>query len=1069
MAGLPYLDPTAAFTRESVQILDTLVSAMGSSHPAERDYAVQVLKEIKETHNLWIHVDIIIENAKNPDTKFFALSILDHVITTAWNAVPLDQKTGIKNYIVKLVIDNTSSQASTHFLNKLNLVLVQIVKREWTTTWKTFIPEICSASKSSQPLCENTMSVLKLLSEEIFSDVGNMSSHQKLLLKSTMNDEFSKIYELCDWVLKTAALHPGAVQHSLIRSCLSTLSAFLEWVPQSHIYSGDFLKFLIENYLDNPMFRSQTLECLTEVAGVSIDIPADDPNFSICHTAVLNLLVLSISKLSVHFPYKTVNFTAIHNASDSNTQLMLKNFCQQLGLFFLAYIEHHLVLIERTVQESKGTDTENIIIEALRGLFLYVVSLTSYPEDEIFKICCDFWHVLARHLYEQKGLSWLGNKLWSNIYREVVTEAKSLLIPRMAKPTEVLVSVDESGNTIRETVQDTETVALYELMRETLIYLTHLDPEDTEHIIMMKMAKQMDGSDWSWTRVSSLAYAIGSIAGCMSEVHEKRFLIHVIKDFLTLCEGKRGKENKAVVATNIMYVVMQYHRFLVNHWNFLKTVVKKLFEFMHEAHPGIKDMSVDTFLRISQSCGGEFIRIHEADDQREPFIFEIIRILNSVISDLENHQKLVFYQALGQILSNLNSEQELTYHIAGSLNLVQEQWDKTISLIAGNVQMVADLEVSRSLAFCIKANDSFCQSLGSSYCIQLSKLFNNLMQLYSTYSQFLSAQVSQRGVQIISHTHMVTGRAVKKRILNLLCTYSKVCKVPQLLIENYLPAILNMIVAEFVGSIPELREAEVISLIADLTNHLGKDILPYMEIILGPFLDSVLNMLVQDFTTFPEHRSSFFELLKAVTAHCFQALLQLPLQRFKLAIDTVLWASKHNSTANAELGLLTLLQILNSVGCADSAGYFYQNFYMYLLTEVLAITTDSAHLPNFKHHTNILRHLILLVEVGSLAVPLAEGITSPAENKAFVVAQLTQVLSSNFTNMNKVQIEAFILGMFNRSNDHAEFKISLRDFLVTSKEIAVDNFAFYADERDKELQEAQNKKAMVPGLIPTHY
>ena len=142
---------------------------------------------------------------------------------------------------------------------------------------------------------------------------------------------------------------------------------------------------------------------------------------------------------------------------------------------------------------------------------------------------------------------------------------------------------------------------------------------------------------------------------------------------------------------------------------------------------------------------------------------------------------------------------------------------------------------------------------------------------------------------------------------------------------------------------------------------------------------------------------------------------------------------------------------------------------MYLLTEVLAITTDSAHLPNFKHHTNILRHLILLVEVGSLAVPLAEGITSPAENKAFVVAQLTQVLSSNFTNMNKVQIEAFILGMFNRSNDHAEFKISLRDFLVTSKEIAVDNFAFYADERDKELQEAQNKKAMVPGLIPTHY
>ena len=83
MASLQYLDPNAAFTLQSVQILDSLVSAMSSSQPNERDFAVKTLKEIKETHNLWIHVDTIIENAKIPDTKFFALSILDHVIETA--------------------------------------------------------------------------------------------------------------------------------------------------------------------------------------------------------------------------------------------------------------------------------------------------------------------------------------------------------------------------------------------------------------------------------------------------------------------------------------------------------------------------------------------------------------------------------------------------------------------------------------------------------------------------------------------------------------------------------------------------------------------------------------------------------------------------------------------------------------------------------------------------------------------------------------------------------------------------------------------------------------------------
>jgi len=70
------------------------------------------------------------------------------------------------------------------------------------------------------------------------------------------------------------------------------------------------------------------------------------------------------------------------------------------------------------------------------------------------------------------------------------------------------------------------------------------------------------------------------------EETEKRFLVTVIKDLLGLCEVKRGKDNKAVVASDIMYIVGQYPRFLKAHWKFLKTVVNKLFEFMHETHEG---------------------------------------------------------------------------------------------------------------------------------------------------------------------------------------------------------------------------------------------------------------------------------------------------------------------------------------------------------------------------------------------------------------------------------------------------------------------------------------------------
>jgi len=167
----------------------------------------------------------------------------------------------------------------------------------------------------------------------------------------------------------------------------------------------------------------------------------------------------------------------------------------------------------------------------------------------------------------------------------------------------VLVVENEEGEIVREFMKEIDTIVLYKSMRELLVFLTHLDVFDTEVILTEKLAKQMDGSEWSWNNLNTLCWAIGSISGVMSksfipkqnccclnaftdEDVEKRFLVTVIKDLLGLTEMKRGKDNKAVVASNIMYIVGQYPRFLKAHWKFLKTVANKLFEFMHETHEG---------------------------------------------------------------------------------------------------------------------------------------------------------------------------------------------------------------------------------------------------------------------------------------------------------------------------------------------------------------------------------------------------------------------------------------------------------------------------------------------------
>lgn len=63
---------------------------------------------------------------------------------------------------------------------------------------------------------------------------------------------------------------------------------------------------------------------------------------------------------------------------------------------------------------------------------------------------------------------------------ESVREA---MINYMAKPKEVLVVIDENGEAVEEHFNDTETITIYEQMRETLIFLTNIDTSSMDRVI----------------------------------------------------------------------------------------------------------------------------------------------------------------------------------------------------------------------------------------------------------------------------------------------------------------------------------------------------------------------------------------------------------------------------------------------------------------------------------------------------------------------------------------------------------------------------------------------------------
>lgn len=492
-----------------IGLLDNVVLSMYAGNGETQRVAQEVLTTLKEHPDAWTRVDTILEFSNNQQTKYYALQILEQVIKTRWKVLPRNQCEGIKKYIVSLIIktssDSVTLESNKTYLNKLNMILVQVLKREWPKNWETFIPDIIGASKTNESLCQNNMIILKLLSEELFDfSSGQITQTKAKHLKDTMCAEFSQIFQLCQFVLETSQNPP------LVNVTLETLLRFLNWIPLGYIFETKLIHTLVFKFLPVPLFRNVTLKCLTEIAGVTVK------NYD---EMFLTLFSQTMGQLEVMLPLQTDIRSAYSVGQDQE-----QNFIQNLAMFLCTFLKEHGPIAETAVP-------------ILRNALHYLVLISEVEEVEIFKICIEYWNTLASDLYKEVPYAGPPSILFGTsgrrgLYQEVLNKVRYIMISRMAKPEEVLVVENDNGEVVREFMKDTDSINLYKNMRETLVYLTHLDYTDTERIMTEKLQNQVNGSEWSWKNLNTLCWAIGSISGAMHEEDEKRFLVTVIKDLL---------------------------------------------------------------------------------------------------------------------------------------------------------------------------------------------------------------------------------------------------------------------------------------------------------------------------------------------------------------------------------------------------------------------------------------------------------------------------------------------------------------------------------------------------------
>ncbi|KAL5978523.1 Exportin-1 [Asimina triloba] len=861
-----------------VPLLDATVAAFyGTGSKEERSAADQILRELQNNPDAWLQVVHILQNSQNLNTKFFALQkfeifsitdnlnrldvrlsemaheevlqlefmllgiVLEGVIKYRWNVLPVEQRDGIKNYISD--------------------VIVQVLKHEWPARWRTFIPDLVSAAKSSETICENCMAILKLLSEEVFDfSRGEMTQQKIKELKQSLNSEFQLIHELCLYVLSASQ------RMELIRATLATLHAFLSWIPLGYIFESPLVGAVLETLLKFfpvPAYRNLTLQCLTEVAALQFG-----DFYDLQYVKMYTIFMVQLQSI---LPPGTNIPDAYANGSSEE--------------------QCHIRILESTPENRAAL---------LMGLE-YLIGISYADDTEVFKVCLDYWNALVLELFESHhnldnptataGMMGLqvsntdfgqvpllsgmvdgpGSQLSQRrqLYAGTMSKLRMLMICRMAKPEEVLIVEDENGNIVRETMKDNDVLVQYKLnivvahgndslrflddigeiddpniMRETLIYLCHLDHEDTEQQMLKKLSKQLNGEDWTWNNLNTLCWAIGSISGSMME--------------------DQG---------SLLYVVGQYPKFLRAHWKFLKTVVNKLFEFMHETHPGVQDMACDTFLKIVQKCKRKFVIVQVSEN--EPFVSELLTGLPTTIADLEPHQIHSFYESVGHMIQAESDPQKRDEYLQRLMDLPNQKWAEIIGQARQDVNILKDPDIIRTVLNILQTNTSVASSLGTYFFPQISLIFLDMLNVYRMYSELISNTIAGGGPFASKTSVVKLLRSVKRETLKLIETFVDKAEDQPQIGKQFVPPMMDPILGDYARNLPDARESEVLSLFATIINKYK-------------------GVMIED------------------VPRIFEAVFECTLQQLKLVMDSIIWAFRHTERNIAETGLNLLLEMLKN-------------------------------------------------------------------------------------------------------------------------------------------------------------
>ncbi|ORY99090.1 armadillo-type protein [Syncephalastrum racemosum] len=961
----------------SVEQFDNAVNTiLTNSDPALRQTAEVAMDQFKRHENAWQVVDQILDSPSSVQAKFIALQVLTDFISLQWKEINTEQRLAIRQYIelhiVRRCANNTTFRSEKTILNKLNLVLVQIVKKDWPHDWASFLPDIIGASHGNLIFCENTMVLLRMLSEDILEARDEEQPAWKTReLTRALKSEMNGLYQLCTEILDNVADPVSLVEETLkavrvFALCTTenseTMTALLDALTKKLIYSPSLI------------IRNLALGCFSSLLGSRETI----------HHIPNSLSVFELVQQAMQ-PLDQVTISQYSNLEEHEQERL-----QIYTLTLTKFLAQHGSIPE-------DMSTSHIYVKA----YFDLCKLSQADDEELWRICLEYWCLFIQRLKEAKEKAAL-----MTLFGDHIAQLRSLTLERMVNPSEVLLfRVDEDGSIALEFARQIDSLALYDTSRRLLQDITSLDTNAMTQTVSGATTRALNGAmgHIPWQHLLRLSWSMDAMSPAMKETAAASFLQSLVPQLMDAFQIHDGngaplsRTTALIISSSLMRIGLHYQHYCTQHLDLLNGIVMQTLSLIRSPDEAVRDFACDTFMKLSH--------IYSNTLAQGDFVHDMLRSVPDLIAFCNTSSQMGdFYKGMGYLLHGKPKESQIRHirelmHIP---NIVMKEVADTGDLL----QPV----VLKQFIVVLKTNISVCESLDEAYGDQLETIYPIIIRIYQQCGPGHGEYIDRYRERI------------RELCVQLTCTYLRQKSACSTVDDQIIAALIDT----FCSQPP--RKQDVTELLARiLEKHLNAGFieLAYRHLV------RVYEEISSNFTDAYEKRPGLYRLVKAFYVSNFEDVLRLPQNGFEVIFSCMLWGMQHPDHAISNLAIDASAAFLDKVQVMedeDEQSAVYETCFMRLLQVMLDGMTDRDRRTQFELQSEVLSRLLDIVQQGEIYTKLNAHVY--ASNAEFVEAYIRSQLEVKYPDMPRDQLDMVARGMLEYSSDVDRFRQDWVDFMA---------------------------------------